>query len=71
MALIQVRVFDVRIVATGDEPGPAETYVDGGAIHAPASVRANLRAINPGGGKIVAAVAAPVTVEADLKAVQP
>lgn len=71
MALIQVRVFEVRIVTTGEAPGPAETYVDGGTIEAAREILADLDAINPAGGIIEATIEAPTAIAVELERVEP
>jgi hypothetical protein len=71
MALIQVRVFEAWIETTGDDPGPAETFVGTVAVAAPASVDVDLEAVNPFGGEIRADVVAPASLVVDLEAVNP
>lgn len=71
MALVQIRVFECRIVVTGDVPGPSETYVDGGAVLAQVELAADLLALNPAGGRIEADIEAPTAIRADLERVEP
>lgn len=64
MALVQVRVFDCRIVITGEEPGPAETYVEGGAIDCSAEYGSDVEALKQAEASIEAATEFQIEAEA-------
>jgi hypothetical protein len=71
MALIQVRVFEVRIVTTGDAPAPAEIYIDGGAVEGAVEIAAEVEAINPDGGEIAVTVEAAAEINVDVEGIMP
>ena len=71
MALVQVRVFDCRVVIVGEEPGPTETYVDGGDIECALEVSADIGVVNPFGGEIVANVETTLELSADIEVINP
>lgn len=71
MALVQFRVFEVRIVTTGDAPAPAETYIDGGTVEGAVEIAAEVAAINPGGGEIAVTVEAAAEINVDVEGIMP
>jgi hypothetical protein len=56
MALIATRVYEVRIVTTGDVPAPTESYVDGGAVDSATEYATDVEALSQTEGDVDAAL---------------